>query len=168
VDREGVPAFGFRSWAEDPALVLLDPYVVDAGLAPGHQPVLVELPQLVAVRPPPLPVGVVRLVLEADGDAVAVEGPQVLAQGVLAFTRPLFGEESDDLGAAGDEGVAVAPDRVLGVGEGDLVGITGVPGVLGGLDLLGRGLTGEGREGRAGGRSRGSPSRIHADLFHTN
>src|SRR5690242_6857977 len=43
--------------------------------------------------------------------------------------------------AAGDEGVAVAPDRVLGVGEGDLVGITGVPGVLGGLDLLGRGLT---------------------------
>ncbi len=153
----GVPAFGIRARAEDAALVLLDAYVVDAGLAPGHQPVLVELPQLVAVRPIPLPVGVVRLVLEADGDAVAAEGPEVLAQGVLVFARPLGGEEFDDLGAAGDEGVAVAPDRVLGVGEGDLVGITGVPGVLGRLDLLDRGLAGEGREG--GRRSWGCPFR---------
>jgi hypothetical protein len=111
--------------------------------------VLVELPQLVAVRPPPLPVGVPALVLEADGDAVAVEGPQVLAQRVLVLARPLRGEELDDLGAAGDEGVAVAPDGVLRVGERHPVRVAGVPGVLGGLDLLGRGLTGEGRQGRA-------------------
>ena len=43
------------------------------------------------------------LVLEADRDAVAVEGPQVLAQRVVQLALPLRGEERDDLGAPGDE-----------------------------------------------------------------
>jgi hypothetical protein len=136
----------------DAALALLDGDVVDTGLPPGHQAVLVELPQFVAVRAPPPAVGVAGLVLEADRDAVAVERPQVLAQGVLLLACPFRGEEGDDLGAAGEEGVAVAPDGVLGVGEGDFVRVAGVPGVLGGLDLPRRGLAGEGRQGRAVGQ----------------
>jgi hypothetical protein len=55
--------------------VLVDPDVVDAGLAAGHQPVLVELPQLLAVAAPPLTVTVVAFVLEADGDPVVGPGP---------------------------------------------------------------------------------------------
>ena len=44
-----------------PSLALVDSHVVDAGLAAGHQSVLVELPQLMAVASPPLTVEVVGL-----------------------------------------------------------------------------------------------------------
>src|SRR5262245_24070756 len=52
----------------NPALALLDPVVVDARVPPPHQAVLVELPVLVPVASPPLPVCVARLVLEAHRD----------------------------------------------------------------------------------------------------
>src|SRR5689334_3498798 len=65
-----------------PTIRLVDAHVVDARLATAHVAEVVELPQLVAVRAPPLSVRVLRLVLEADRDAVAREGPQVLAQPV--------------------------------------------------------------------------------------
>jgi hypothetical protein len=70
---------------------------------------LVELPVLVAVAAPPLSVGVARLVLEADGDAVVGEGPQLLAQAVVEFALPLALEERADGVAALEELVAVSP-----------------------------------------------------------
>src|SRR4051794_1680577 len=45
--------------SEEPALRLLDSYVVDAGLAATHQPFGIELPLLVAVGPVPLTGGIV-------------------------------------------------------------------------------------------------------------
>ena len=86
------------------------------------------------------------LVLEAHRDPVAVERPEVLAQRVVELALPLAREELDDLGAAVDELVAVAPQRVLGVGARDPLRVAGVPGVLGRLDLLAGGLLGERRE----------------------
>src|SRR6476660_9490266 len=46
--------------------------VVDAGLAPAHQAVLVELPLLVAVGAVPLAGGIMPFVLEAHRDPVVV------------------------------------------------------------------------------------------------
>ena len=109
--------------------------VVDARLAAAHVALVVELPQLVAVRAPPPTVDVAALVLEPDGDAVALERPQVLAQRVVELAVPLLLEERGDLGAAGEEPVAVAPDRVRRVRRRDPLGIAGVPRVLGGLHL---------------------------------
>src|SRR3954447_8249174 len=102
-------ALGLRARAEDAPLGLLDRDVVDACLAPAHVALVVELPLLVAVAAPPLAGLVAALVLEAHGDPVAGERPQVLAQRVVALARPFAGEEVDDRGAAGEELVAVAP-----------------------------------------------------------
>jgi hypothetical protein len=135
--------------AEDAPLRLVDRHVVDARLAPAHEAVVVELPQLVAVAAEPLAGRVVAFVLEAHRDPVPGERPEALAEGVVELSFPLGGEERDDLVASGDEGVAVAPDGVGGVGAGDSLRIPGVPGVLGRLDLLGRGLDRERRQWRA-------------------
>jgi len=74
-------------------LRFLDGDVVNAGLPPAHQAVLVELPELVAVASSPLAPRVVALVLEPDRDPVLPEGPQVLSQGVVELATPLAGKE---------------------------------------------------------------------------
>jgi hypothetical protein len=48
--------------------------------------VVLELPVLVAVRAVPLPVAVVPLVLEADGDAVSGIAPELLDQAVVELS----------------------------------------------------------------------------------
>src|SRR5512138_48143 len=96
--------------------------VVDAGLAAAHQAVLVEFPLLVAVGAVPLAAGVVPLILEAHGDAVAVERPEVLDQAVVALLLPFAGEEGLDRLAALKEFRAVAPAAVLGIGKRDAFG----------------------------------------------
>ena len=143
------PGLGAR--AEDTPVPPFDRNVVDAGLAPAHQPVAVELPQLVAVATPPLAGPVAAIVLETHGDAVPVEGPQFLAQRVVELAFPFLDQEPLDLLAPGDEKIAVAPDRVLGIGQADPARIACVPRVLGGLHLLVRGLLGERRQRRESG-----------------
>src|SRR3954462_10593509 len=138
-------ALGLRARAEDAPLGLLDRDVVDARLAAAHVALVVELPLLVAVAAPPLPRRVATLVLEAHGDPVAAERPQVLAQRVVELALPLAGEERDDRLAAGEELVTVAPLRVLRVRGSDALRIGRVPRILGRLDLLAGGLLGEGR-----------------------
>src|SRR6266545_2105583 len=104
----------------DPPLARVDAVVVDARVAAAHEPgLLVELPVLVAVAAPPLARGVVGLVLEAHGDAAALVAPQLLAQAVVELARPLAAQEVLDRLAPLEELVAVAPLRVLGVGERD-------------------------------------------------
>src|SRR6185369_15292173 len=58
-----------------PAILLGNHDVVDRRLASLHQAVLVELPLLVAVGAILLAARIVPFVLEAHGDAVAVESP---------------------------------------------------------------------------------------------
>src|SRR5438270_7600390 len=83
LQRDVYASLALGTWPEDAPLRLVDGQVVDARLAPAHETVLIELPQLVAVAAPPLAVAVVALVLEAHGDAIDVERPQALAQRVL-------------------------------------------------------------------------------------
>src|SRR5580704_19335734 len=111
LERDLYAALAGWARAEDLPLGLLDRDIVDSRLPAAHQAVLVELPQLVAVAAPPMAIRVVRLVLEPDRDPVLAERPQVLAQGVVELAVPVGGEELDDRGPAGEEGVAVAPGR---------------------------------------------------------
>src|SRR5690242_10648791 len=149
LERELRAAFGLGTGTEDAPLGLLDRDVVDAGLPAAHQAVLIELPEFVAVAAPPPARRVVALVLEADRDPVPVEGPQVLAQGVVELAIPLGGEELDDRVAPGEEGVPVTPGRVRGVGTRDPLGVARVPGILGGLHLGQGAFTVEGRQRRS-------------------
>src|ERR1019366_8814078 len=97
-----------------------------------------DLPELVAVAAPPLALVIVALVLESHADAIAPEAPQALAQGIVLLAGPLGGEELDDGRPAGEERVAIAPDRIGRIGERHPPGVAGVPRVLGGLYLLQR------------------------------
>jgi hypothetical protein len=121
------------AFAERPvefAIGFADGHVVDAGFAAAHEAVLVELPLLVAVSAEPVAGVVVEFILEADGDAVLVEGPELLDEAVVELVGPLAAEEVDDGGASLKKLGAVAPAGVLGIGEGDALGIARVPGVL--------------------------------------
>src|SRR6476620_11276978 len=144
---------------EELAVGFVDRHVVDAGVAPPHQPVVVELPVLVAVRAEPLPVGVVELVREPDRDPIPVVRPQFLDQTVFQFAVPLPGEEVDDLAAPLQKGGPIAPPTVLGVSLRDLLGITGIPAVLGGADLRDRGVECERGYGWATGHGERSSGR---------
>src|SRR3954469_3526626 len=86
------------------------------------------------------------LVGEAHGDAVALDRPQLLDQAVVQLALPLAGQEGHDLVPAVDELRPVAPLGVDGVGARDLLGIAGIPRVLGHAHLLDGGLVREGRE----------------------
>ena len=81
---------------------------------------------------------------DSDADPVLVEAPQALAQGVVELAPPLPGQEIDDFLTAGDEGVPVPPHRIACVGAGHTFWVSGVPRVLGRLDLLDGGLVVEG------------------------
>lgn len=122
--------------------------VVGAHLSLPHLVrVPVKGPVLQTVRPLPLHavVPVLVLVPELDGDLVVGEGEQLLAKTVVGLLFPLLGEELDDLLGPHEELVPVAPDRVGRVAVGDLSRVTGVPHVLGELDLLLGRREGEGR-----------------------
>jgi len=51
-----------------PALAFADLYIIDAGLAPAHQAVLVEFPLLIAIGAEPLSGIVMPFVLETHSD----------------------------------------------------------------------------------------------------
>src|SRR5262245_45810007 len=123
--------------------------VVNAGDAPPHQAVLRKLPVLVAVASEPAAAVVMPLIGEAHGNAVVAESPQFLDQAIIELAVPLARQEGNDLIAAAQELRAVPPVAVLGIGERDGLRLPRVPGVLCRRQLLDRGLSGEGRRGRA-------------------
>src|SRR4029079_12222228 len=133
--------------AEAP-LAFLDGDIVDAGLAPAHQAVLVELPLLVAVGAMPLPGIVMPFILEAHRDAVLIERPEILDQAIVMLLRPFAGEECDDRFAALKEFGAVTPAAILGIGQRHPDRIARIPGVFRHARLLGGGFAGEGRQRR--------------------
>src|SRR5215210_179599 len=97
---------------------------------------------------PPLSPGVAALVLEPHRYAVPREAPQVLLEPVVELAFPLAGKEVPDRLPPLEELVPVAPHRVLRVGHRHLLGVAGVPGVLGCFDLLPRRLLVERRKRR--------------------
>src|SRR5579863_9001701 len=131
------------------ALGGLDRQVIDAGDAHSHQPCLVELPVLVAIRAKVLPTIVVPLISESNRDTVARKRPYLLDQSVIELTHPLALEEGHDFGSAAQELGAIAPAAVLAVSEGDFLRIAQIPGVFGHSRLERGGACVEGRQRRS-------------------
>ena len=92
------------------------------------------------------------LVLEAYGDAVADERPEILAQHVVELAFPLAPQEGDDLVPAGHELAPVTPRRIDGVRARHPLGVARVPGRLGHEHLLARPGLVERRQRQAGSR----------------
>src|SRR5260221_3033450 len=147
----GAPA----QWPMVFALRLADPHVVDAGDAPGHQPVPVEFPVLVAVTAEPLAAIVMPLVGKAHGDPVLAEGPDFLDEAIVEFAIPFTDQEGLDGGAALEELRPVAPEAVGRIGLCHARRLARVPGILGQTRLLGGSLGGE--RGKRGTVHRQSP-----------
>ena len=146
------PRVVVRPAAERPEELALGPgdrQVVDAGMAPEHETLVVEGPVFVAVAAKPLARVVVPFVGEAHRDHVAGEGPEFLDQAVVEFARPLAAQEGLHLVAAGEELGAVAPARVFGVDPCADLRVARVPGVFGTTHLLRRRRVGERGQGRA-------------------
>src|SRR4029453_19208646 len=96
----------------------------------------------------PLPGFVVPFILEAHGDAVLIERPEVLDQAIVMLLRPFAGKEFDDRIASFKEFGAVTPAAVLGIGQRNPHRIARIPGVFRHARLLGGGFAGEGRQRR--------------------
>src|SRR4030088_2119513 len=94
------------------AVCFLDRQVVDARVTPAHQPVLVELPVLVAVGAKPVSRVVMPFVNEAHCDAIFCERPQLLDEAIVELSCPLAPEEVDDLLPAVCEFRAVSPSGI--------------------------------------------------------
>ena len=127
----------------------LDREVVDAGETALHVAKFIKFPELVTVGTEPLAGIIVPLVFKTHGHAVAAKSPEFLLEAVIQFALPFAPEKFDDLRAAVDEFGAVAPFGILGVGEGDPLGVARIPGVFGGLNFLQGRFLGEGGQGRA-------------------
>jgi len=72
------------------AFALFDWQIIDAGDAQAHQPVLVELPILVAIAAKPIAAIIVPFVGEANRDSVLAKRPNLLDQTVIEFAIPLI------------------------------------------------------------------------------
>src|SRR5262249_14396113 len=91
-----------------------DREIVNARVSHAYQPVLHKLPVLIPVGAEPMPCVIMPFVREAHGDAMSAERPQLLDQAVLELSRPLAGQEGDDLRPAVDEFRAVSPAGIRG------------------------------------------------------
>src|SRR4051795_725949 len=78
------------------AVAFLDRQIIDAGDPKPHQPLVVELPVLVAVTSKPAAAVVVPFIGEAHRDAVVAERPYFLDQTVIEFAIPFTRQERFD------------------------------------------------------------------------
>jgi hypothetical protein len=115
-------------------------------VSPTHQAVLVEFPVLVAVGAEPVPRIVVVFVREPDRDTIPRVCPQLLDEPVVELPIPFACQELDDVGPSLEDLAAVSPLAVDSVRQRNALGIAGVPRILGGADLLDRGLLREWRK----------------------
>ncbi len=129
-----------------------------------HQPRFIKFPVLVSVRPEPVALGVVPFIGKANGDAVARECPQFLDQAIVRFALPLTRQKFDDLGAAVDEFMPVAPPAIDGVRERHALRVPRIPGVLREADFSSGAIRCKWRDRRTGaaGRLAGIDGRFEA------
>src|SRR5580698_8669161 len=78
-------------------LRLLDWQVVDGSKPQAHQPVLIELPILIAIRAKPIPGVIVPFIGKAHGDSVSLERPKLFDQSIIQFFGPFASEKRDDV-----------------------------------------------------------------------
>src|SRR6266404_3222275 len=128
------------------ALAIFDRHVVDAGDAPLHETVVVELPILVTIATKPLAGIVMPFIGKAHGYPVAVKRPNHLDQPIVQLMLPFPSEKCLDGLAAPDELGAVAPAAIQRIGKRDFGRIASVPGILSKARLVRGGLGCKGRQ----------------------
>src|ERR1700688_1679540 len=120
--RTGTPGL-----PQEVAFARRDRHVIDAGLAAPHQSIGIEFPLLIAMAAKPIAGIIVPLVLESHGDAVFVEGPELLDQPVIEFSGPFAAKKIDDRCAALEDFRAIAPAAVFGISERNAFWIASIP-----------------------------------------
>src|SRR3954463_3168537 len=95
-----------------------------------HQTRAIGIPELVAVGSEPSALVIVPLILEANGDAIAGERPELLDQAVVLLFLPLSPQELDDRGTTRKELGAIAPAAVDAVRERHPLGVARIPGIF--------------------------------------
>src|SRR4051812_43867817 len=113
------------------ALGVWDRQVVDARDASGHEPVVVELPILIAVGSEPVAAVVVPLVRKSDGNTILVKGPELFDQPIVQLLGPLAPEKPDDLIPPDEKFRTISPCAVDRVRHRHFFRISRVPGVFG-------------------------------------
>src|ERR1700676_5426156 len=78
------------------ALRLLDWQIVDRSKPQAHEPVLIELPILIAIRTKPIPGVIAPFISKAHGDTVSLERPKLFDQPVVQLFRPFPSKKRDD------------------------------------------------------------------------
>lgn len=71
------------------ALLRCAAHIVDARFPTSHEPLFIELPLFIAVRPTPLAGVVVAFVLKGHRNALVMKCPQLLDQAVVKLLGPL-------------------------------------------------------------------------------
>src|SRR5215813_10667043 len=92
-----------------PSVAVLDRQVVDAGDAPPHQAVRVELPVLVAIAAKPVAGIVVPFICKAHSDPVVAVRPHFLDQPIIELAIPFAREKRLNRLAAVNELGAIPP-----------------------------------------------------------
>ena len=118
------------------AIGFFDRQVVDAREAPPHEPGLVELPILVAVRAKPLTRVVVPFVGKANRYSIRSEYPELLYQPIVELPDPFASEEGDNLFAALQEFSTVSPARVHRIRECEPGRVARIPSIFGQSNLF--------------------------------
>src|SRR5262250_1756265 len=114
--RPVILAFAFFDWP-----------VIDARDAQTHQPVLIELPVLVAIAAKPIAAIIVPCVGEANRDSVLAKRPNRLDQAVIELAIPLARQKCFDFRSTLDKFRAIAPATVCCVGKRNASGVARVP-----------------------------------------
>src|SRR6267378_7007564 len=118
------------------ALRLFDWQIVDGSKPQAHQPVLIELPILIAIRAKPIPGVIVAFIGKAYGDTVSLERPKLFDQPIVQLFRPFASEKRDNFLPSVHKFRAVSPAGINCVSQSHLFWITRVPGIFCQSNLL--------------------------------
>src|ERR1700692_2147500 len=91
------------------ALGFLDREIVDGSKPHTHQPVIIELPILIAIRAKPIPGVIAAFIGKAHCDTVSLERPQLFYQPIVQLPCPFASEKRDDFLSSVHEFRAVSP-----------------------------------------------------------
>src|SRR5262252_2812017 len=125
------------------AFALSDWQVIDACDAQTHQPVLIELPVLVAITAKPTATIIVPFVGEANRDSVLTKRPNLLDQAVVELAIPLARKKGFDFCPTLNEFGPIAPATVNRVRDRYPSGFSRVPCIFGHSGLSRGALGGE-------------------------
>src|SRR5581483_1224584 len=125
------------------AFRLLDRQIINGCVSKPHQAVIIKLPVLIAVGAEPVSRVIVPFVGETHSDAIFVGSPKLFYQPVVEFFDPLTFQKLNDFFSSIRELGAIPPARISRIGQGDLLGITGIPSVFGQTNFLNRGVASE-------------------------